>query len=68
MPEINRQIVLAARPVGYPRESDFRLVEGPMPVPGPGEALVKVVYLSLDPYMRGLMNEPIRLGTIYRNE
>jgi NADPH-dependent curcumin reductase CurA len=72
MPEINRQIVLAARPVGYPRESDFRLVEGPMPVPGPGEALVKVVYLSLDPYMRGLMNEappywnPLSLGDLMR--
>jgi len=57
MPDVNRQITLAARPVGYPRESDFRLVEVPMPAPGPGEALVKIVYLSLDPYMRGLMKE-----------
>jgi hypothetical protein len=70
MPEINRQITLAARPVGYPRESDFRLVEGPMPAAGPGEALVKIVYLSLDPYMRGLMNEappywtPLMLGDL----
>lgn len=36
-----------------PRESDFRLVESPMPVPGPGEALVQALYLSVDPYMRG---------------
>ena len=57
MPDVDRQITLAARPVGYPRESDFRLVEVPMPAPGPGEALVKIVYLSLDPYMRGVMNE-----------
>ncbi len=57
MPDVNRQITLAARPVGYPKESDFRQIEAPMPVPGPGEALVKIVYLSLDPYMRGVMNE-----------
>jgi len=70
MPDVNRQITLAARPVGYPNESDFRLLEVPMPVPGPGEALVKIVYLSLDPYMRGVMNEtspyrtPLKLGDL----
>lgn len=36
-----------------PRESDFQLIESPMPKPGPGEALVRALYLSVDPYMRG---------------
>jgi NADPH:quinone reductase len=54
---MNRQITLAARPVGYPKETDFALVESPIPSPGPGEVLIKIVYLSLDPYMRGRMND-----------
>ncbi len=53
---VNRQIILAARPAGYPKESDFNLVEKTVPVPGPGQLLIRVVYLSLDPYMRGMMN------------
>jgi NADPH-dependent curcumin reductase len=52
----NRRIVLAARPKGEPRESDFRLVEEPVPEPGPGQMLLRTLYLSLDPYMRGRMN------------
>ncbi|MGE0716228.1 MAG: NADP-dependent oxidoreductase [Alphaproteobacteria bacterium] len=53
MPQ-HRRIVLAERPVmRAPRADDFRLVEGPLPTPGEGEALVRTVYLSLDPYMRG---------------
>jgi len=66
----NRQVLLAARPVGFPRESDFRLVETPIPEPGPGELLVRVVYLSLDPYMRGRMSgqrsyvRPVELGEV----
>lgn len=52
---VNRQITLANRPVGFPRESDFCLVESPIPQPGAGEALVQALYLSLDPYMRGRM-------------
>jgi NADPH-dependent curcumin reductase CurA len=52
----NRQIILAARPNGYPKESDFNLVEKEIPNPGPGEVLVRIIYLSLDPYMRGLMS------------
>jgi NADPH-dependent curcumin reductase CurA len=54
---VNRQITLAARPVGFPRESDFELVEAPVPEPGPGEVLVRSLWLSLDPYMRGRMSE-----------
>ena len=51
--KINRQIKLAARPVGLPKESDFTLVEGPAPSLAEGQALVKTTYLSVDPYMRG---------------
>lgn len=54
--EKNRQIVLAARPEGVPKESDFRLVETPVPEPGDGELVIRTIYLSLDPYMRGRMN------------
>jgi len=53
---MNRRIVLAARPHGEPRESDFRLEEAEIPAPGDGEVLLRILYLSLDPYMRGRMN------------
>jgi NADPH-dependent curcumin reductase CurA len=51
-----RSIVLASRPDGKVLPENFRLVEAAMPVPGPGEFLVRVIWLSLDPYMRGRMN------------
>lgn len=66
----NRQIVLAARPMGLPKPSDFRLVETPIPEPGPGEMLVRARYLSLDPYMRGRMSDapsyarPVAIGEV----
>ena len=53
---MNRQITLASRPVGYPKASDFNLVEVPIPTPQDGEVLVKTIYLSVDPYMRGRIN------------
>ncbi len=53
---MNRQITLAARPEGFPKESDFALVEGDVPAPGPGEVLVRSQWLSVDPYMRGRMS------------
>jgi NADPH-dependent curcumin reductase CurA len=53
----SRQVLLAARPTGSPRPSDFRLVEVEVPEPGPGEILVRNIYMSVDPYMRGRMNE-----------
>ena len=53
---VNRQITLANRPAGMPKESDFRLVETQIPRAGAGEALVRNLYLSLDPYMRMRMN------------
>ena len=52
-----QQIVLAARPIGEPKLSDFRFVTIPMPTPGPGQLLIRAVWLSLDPYMRGRMDE-----------
>ncbi|MFJ1758315.1 NADP-dependent oxidoreductase [Kitasatospora sp. NPDC088134] len=48
---------LAARPQGWPVPADFALVEAPVRRPGPGEILVRNAYLSVDPYMRGRMND-----------
>jgi NADPH-dependent curcumin reductase CurA len=56
---MNKQILLAARPVGFPKESDFRLVETPVPAPKDGEFRVKILWLSVDPYMRGRMAEGV---------
>jgi NADPH-dependent curcumin reductase len=52
-----RQIVLAARPQGEPRPADFRYEETAIPKPGAGQVLLRVDYLSLDPYMRGRMDD-----------
>ena len=53
----NRQWLLANRPTGWVQESDFTLVESDLPALHDGQVIVKVHYLSLDPYMRGRMNE-----------
>lgn len=53
----NRQILFASRPKGEPKDSDFKLVETPIPEPGPGEMLLRTVYLGLDPVIRLRMNE-----------
>lgn len=69
---LNRQFRLLARPSGLPKRSDFELVTNPVEAPGPGEVLVRVQYLSLDPAMRGWMNEgksyiaPVGLGEVMR--
>lgn len=55
-PEANRRVVLAARPRGEPVPSDFRMEEVRVPDPEAGELLLQTLYLSLDPYMRGLMD------------
>ena len=66
----NRQIVLAERPKGMPNENTLRLEETDIPQPGSGEMLLRTVYLSLDPYMRGRMNdaksyaEPVKIGEV----
>jgi len=67
---VNKKIVLASRPVGFPKETDFKLVESPIPTPGDGEVLVRSIYLSVDPYMRGRMNAvggyaaPVQIGQV----
>ncbi|RDE50336.1 MAG: NADP-dependent oxidoreductase [Candidatus Accumulibacter meliphilus] len=53
----NRRIVLASRPVGAPRSDNFRLDEAPVPQPAQGQLLLRTLYLSLDPYMRGRMSD-----------
>ncbi len=53
MPERNRQVVLKRRPNGMPVPEDFAIAEGAPPEPQPGEVLLRGLYLSLDPYMRG---------------
>jgi NADPH-dependent curcumin reductase CurA len=53
----NRQFKLIARPVGLPKRTDFEFTSVPVAEPGAGEVLVKVQYISLDPAMRGWMNE-----------
>lgn len=53
----NRQIVLASRPVGAPTADNFALTQSDIPTPAQGEMLLRSVYLSLDPYMRGRMSD-----------
>ena len=53
----NRRIILASRPVGAPRSDNFRLDEAPVPQPADGQLLLRTLYLSLDPYMRGRMSD-----------
>ena len=54
---ISREIRLKSRPKGIPKESDFELVEVPVPEMGENQLLVKNLYMSVDPYMRGRMND-----------
>jgi NADPH-dependent curcumin reductase len=69
---VNHQVRLAARPVGLPKPSDWDFTEEPVAEPGEGEVLVKVRYLSLDPAMRGWMNDarsyiaPVGIGEVMR--
>jgi NADPH-dependent curcumin reductase CurA len=66
--ERNQQIHLASRPTGRPTPDNFRIVDAPMPTPNAGEVLVRALYLSVDPYMRGRMSDrksytpPFELG------
>ncbi len=72
MADVNRQFLLKSRPVGRIRESDFEYREQPVPVPGAGQVLVRNIYLSLDPAMRGWMNAgqsyipPVGIGDVMR--
>jgi NADPH-dependent curcumin reductase CurA len=68
--EKNRQILLASRPRGEPTPDNFKLVETDVPEPGPGQMLLRTIYLSLDPYMRGRMDakpsyaKPVEVGEV----
>ena len=70
MQNINRRVVLASRPKGYPQASDFRIEEEPIRDLDPGSALVRTHYLSLDPYMRMRLSDapsyvpPIAIGEV----
>ena len=67
---MNKQILLASRPQGRVTEENFRIVEADLGQPEPGEILVKNEWLSLDPYMRGRMNDvksyvpPVQIGEV----
>src|SRR6185295_12809131 len=54
---MNKRVVLASRPVGAVSEANFRVEEAPVPKPADGEVLVRNLWLSLDPYMRGRMSD-----------
>lgn len=53
----NREIHLASRPEGWPTPENFRLVTTEVPTPGPGQVVVRNRFMSVDPYMRGRMND-----------
>lgn len=57
MADTAQRIVLASRPVGEPKPSDFRIENTAIPQPGPGQVLLHTLWLSLDPYMRGRMGD-----------
>jgi len=65
-----KRVVLVSRPAGEPRASDFRIEEFAPPSPGPGEVLLRTIWLSLDPYMRGRMSDapsyaaPVPIGGV----
>lgn len=66
----NRQILLKRRPAGMPQPADFETVEAPLPEPSAGEVVVRGLYLSLDPYMRGRISDarsyakPVEIGAV----
>ena len=69
---MNKQVRLAARPEGLPKDSDWSFDETPVPEPGEGEVLVKISHISLDPAMRAWMNEgatyvdDVKVGEVMR--
>lgn len=67
---LNERIVLNSRPTGLPRPENFRLEQTPAPTPADGQVLLQILYLSLDPYMRGRMDDaksyakPVDVGAV----
>jgi NADPH-dependent curcumin reductase CurA len=74
VPETLTRVVLAARPAGAPTSDCFRVETAPLPQPGPGEFLARTLWLSLDPYMRGRMDDaasyaaPVAVGAPMEGE
>jgi len=72
MTDVNRQLVLVHRPLGAVADSDFELRTSPAPEPGPGQFLVRVLWLSFDPTQRGWLNDvasyvpPVQIGEVMR--
>ena len=72
MSDVNRQWRLRSRPVGWVKESDFELHREPVPTPGPGQALVRNLYLAFEPAMRGWIEDrpsympPVGIGEVMR--
>jgi len=72
MPQTNRQVRLAARPSGLPRRADWEFTTEMVPAPGPGEFVVAISHLSVDPAMRGWMSPrpsympPVEIGAVMR--
>jgi NADPH-dependent curcumin reductase CurA len=70
----NRRVTLAARPDGFPKESDFALDEVNLPGPGTGEVLLRVLFASVDPYQRGRMSkarsyaQPMEIGDVITSQ
>lgn len=68
--QINRSVVLVSRPHGAPVEANFLIEQGPIPEPAEGQVLLRTIYLSLDPYMRGRMSDapsyapPVEVGGV----
>jgi NADPH-dependent curcumin reductase len=70
MPQSAKRVILVSRPVGEPRASDFRIEDYAPPAPGEGQVLLRTIWLSLDPYMRGRMSDgpsyatPVPIGGV----
>ena len=70
MPVTSTQVQLAARPVGDPKPSDFKITTAVLPALGDGQILCRIIYQSLDPYMRGRMDDtksyavPVQIGDV----
>ena len=70
MEDRNRQVLLKRRPTGVPTTADFEIADGPVPDPREGEVLIRGIYLSLDPYMRGRISaarsyaKPVDVGAV----
>src|SRR5207247_3122167 len=70
MSQSAKRVVLASRPAGEPKASDFRIEDYALPTPGEGQVLLRTIWLSLDPYMRGRMSDgpsyaaPVPIGGV----